>query len=57
MISYEGAKRFAPPEDRIAMRLENRVGPYEFPPPDFKTWFVNRVRTLAEHYGIAKRNP
>ena len=57
IISYEGAKRFAPPDDRFALHLENRVDPYEFPPPDFKTWFVNRVRTLAEHYGIAKRNP
>jgi ferredoxin-type protein NapG len=57
IISYEGAKRFAPPKERFALRLENRVAPYEFPPPDFKTWFVNRIRTLAEHHGIAKRNP
>jgi ferredoxin-type protein NapG len=55
-LSYEGAKRFDSPKKRIALRLENHVGPYEFPPPNFKTWFVNRVRTLAEHYGIVKRN-
>ncbi|MBN1105881.1 MAG: 4Fe-4S binding protein [Deltaproteobacteria bacterium] len=56
-ISYQGAKRFDPPEGRFALRLEDRVGPYEFPPPDFRTWFVNRVRTLAEKYGILGRNP
>jgi ferredoxin-type protein NapG len=56
IISYEGAKRFAPPEVRFALQLEDRVGPYEFPPPDFKTWFVNRIKTLSEHYGIAKRS-
>jgi ferredoxin-type protein NapG len=56
IVSYKGAKRFAPPKTRFALRLEDRVGPYEFPPPDFKTWFVNRIRTLAEHYGIRKRN-
>lgn len=55
-ISYEGARRFDPPHQRFALRLEDRVSPYEFPPPDFKTWFINRVRTLAEHYGIVERN-
>jgi ferredoxin-type protein NapF len=54
-ISYKGAKRFDPPKKRVALRLENHVGPYEFPPPDFNTWFKNRVRTLAEHYGIVER--
>jgi ferredoxin-type protein NapG len=57
LISYEGAKRYAPLERRLAYRLEDRVGPYEFPPPDFKTWFVNRLRTLAERYGLSKRHP
>ena len=54
-ISSEGSKRFDPSEQRFVLRLEDRVGPYEFPPPDFKAWFVNRVKTLAEHYGIVQR--
>lgn len=53
-LSYQGSRRFAPSQKRIAMRLEDRVGPYEFPPPDFGTWFINRVRTLAEYYGWGK---
>ena len=55
-VSYKGAKRFDPPEKRFAMRLEDRVGPYEFPPPDFKTWISNRLRTLAEHHGIVNKD-
>lgn len=51
-ISYKGAKRFDPTGKRVALRLEDRVGPYEVPPSDFKTWFVNRIRTLSEHYGL-----
>ena len=54
-ISYAGAKRFNPPDRRLTLRLEDRVGPYEFPQPDFKTWFVGRIRTLMEHYGVIRR--
>lgn len=54
-ITYEGARRFDLPDKHFALRMEDRVGPYEFPPPDFGTWFFNRVRTLAEKYGILGR--
>ena len=54
-LSYEGAKRFNRSQERFLIRLEDHVGPYEFPPPDFTTWFGNRMKTLAEHYGMIKR--
>lgn len=55
IISYRGARRFERPDIRFARRLENRVGPYEFPPPDFKTWFVNRIETLIDRYGFVEK--
>lgn len=54
-LSYQGARRYPRPAVRLATRLDDRVGPYEFPPPDFKTWLINRTRTLAESYGIVER--
>jgi ferredoxin len=54
-LSYEGAKRFDPPEKRWTLRLEDRVEPYEIPPPNYRTWFINRIRKILEHYGVMAR--
>jgi ferredoxin-type protein NapG len=54
VVMYDKLKRYDAPEKRLALRLEDRVEPYEFPPPDFKTWFVQRIGKLAKHYGIMK---
>ncbi len=54
VVLYEKVKRFDPSENRFALRHENRVGPYDFPPPDFKTWLAGRIEKLAKRYGIMK---
>jgi ferredoxin-type protein NapF len=54
-ISPEGARRVARPEGRLLTELEDRVGPYESPPPAYPEWFVNRIEKLAEQYGILKK--
>lgn len=56
VLVYRGAVRFERPARRFSRRLEDRVGPYDFPPPDFGTWFANRVRSLLEHYGLTGKN-
>ncbi len=55
IISPEGAQRTRRQEGRILTALEDRVGPYENPPPPFETWLSNRIEKLAQHYGILKR--
>jgi len=54
VVHYDKIKRYNPSENRVVFRLEDRVAPYEFPPPDFKTWFAERIEKLARHYGIMK---
>lgn len=51
---YENVTRYERPEKRFAVRLEDRTEPYRFPPPDFKTWFVERIEHLARHHGLIK---
>jgi len=51
---YDKYKRFDAPKYRLALRLEDRVEPYEYPPPGFRTWFVQRIEKLARYYGIMK---
>jgi ferredoxin-type protein NapG len=53
-ISPEGARRTRRQEGRILAALQDRVGPYENPPPTFPKWLKNRLEKLAEHYGIQK---
>ena len=55
VLTSEGAKRYDPQPGRLLARLEDRVGPYEIPPPSYGDWFANRLRTLAEHYGLRPR--
>jgi len=52
VIHYDKFKRFEAPSKGLALRLEDRVEPYQFPPPDFKTWFVQRIEKLARYYGV-----
>ncbi|MEM5788600.1 MAG: 4Fe-4S dicluster domain-containing protein [Syntrophobacteraceae bacterium] len=54
-ISPEGARRTKRQEGRILVSLEDRVGPYDVPPPDFSEWFSNRLEKLAEYYGMSKK--
>lgn len=54
-ISPEGARRTQRQGGRLLVSLEDRVGPYENPPPGFPEWFKNRLEKLAEHYGMLKR--
>lgn len=54
-ISPEGARRTQRQGGRILMAVEDRVGPYENPPPAFPEWLKNRLLKLAEHYGVKKR--
>jgi len=54
VVYYDKVKRFRPLEKRIALKLEDHVGPYDFPPPDFWTWFRQRITKLAKHHGLVK---
>ncbi|MEN6437254.1 MAG: 4Fe-4S dicluster domain-containing protein [Syntrophobacter sp.] len=54
-ISPEGARRTHRQDGRILVALNDRVGPYENPPPPFSKWFTNRLEKLAEHYSILKK--
>jgi len=55
IISPEGARRTKRQPGRFILAVEDRVGPYEVPPPAYSEWFKNRLEKLAEHYGIVKR--
>ncbi|MBN2687383.1 MAG: 4Fe-4S dicluster domain-containing protein [Deltaproteobacteria bacterium] len=52
IVNYDKDRRFDAPEKLVAMRLEDRVGPYEYPPPGFKTWLAERIKKLARYHGI-----
>ncbi|MGC9324718.1 MAG: 4Fe-4S dicluster domain-containing protein [Desulfomonilia bacterium] len=52
VVYYDRVKRYEPPEKGFRVRLEDRLGPYEFPPDPFITWLKNRILRLAQHYGI-----
>jgi len=47
-----GARRFQPQPGRIIVALEDRVGPYEVPPPSYSEWFSKRIRILAQNFGL-----
>lgn len=49
-----GAKRYEPQPGQFLTHLEDRVGPYEVPPPPYPEWFANRIRILARNYGLIK---
>ncbi len=51
-VVYENPLRPAPAEKRIAARPEDRIGPYEFPPDDFKTWLGKRLEKIAANHGL-----
>jgi ferredoxin len=55
VLTNEGAKRYDPQPGRFLTRLEDRVGPYEIPPPSYGDWLANRLRMLAEHYGLRSK--
>ncbi|MCK9230404.1 MAG: 4Fe-4S dicluster domain-containing protein [Syntrophales bacterium] len=52
VIFYEKYTRSEQPGKRVTVKLENRTEPLRFPPPDFKTWFVERIRQLARYHGL-----
>ncbi len=54
VVYYDKIRRFAAPAKRLTLRLEDRVEPYEYPPPGFRTWFARRIEKLARYYGIMK---
>ncbi len=54
VVHYDKVRRYVRPEKRIMVRYEDRIGPYEFPPDDFGTWFRKRIQHLARHYGLSK---
>jgi len=54
VVHYDKVKRFDPSGNRFVLQLEDRVGPYDFPQSNFKTWFAGRIEKLAKHYGIIK---
>jgi ferredoxin len=47
-----GARRYQPQPGRFIVALEDRVGPYEVPPPSYAEWFTRRIRILARNYGL-----
>ena len=51
-VFYQDVPRYDPPEKRIAVRPEDRIGPYEFPPDDFKTWLGKRLRRIGANHGL-----
>ncbi len=55
LLTSEGAKRYQPQPGRIITRLEDRVGPYEIEPAPYSEWFLNRLRSLAGHYGLGSK--
>lgn len=48
------AKRYQPQPGRIITSLEDRIGPYEVPPPSYPEWLTKRIRILARNYGLIK---
>ncbi|MDR1776206.1 MAG: 4Fe-4S binding protein [Desulfovibrio sp.] len=54
IMTSEGAKRYAPQPGRIIARLEDRVGPYDIPPPPWTEWFKNRVTGIVQRMGFGK---
>lgn len=50
-IKYEAAVRYPAGEGHFAVRPENRVAPYEFPPDDFGTWLKKRVEKIGKNHG------
>ncbi len=54
VLSSEGAKRYQPQPGHIITRLDDRVGPYEVAPAPYTEWLANRLRSLAQRYGLTK---
>lgn len=53
-VRYDLVRRLERPEARLAVKLEDRLGPYEYPPDPFSVWFKNRIESLARRYGIIR---
>ncbi len=53
-IKYEHALRYPAGEDHFAVRLEDRVAPYEFAQDDLVTWLRKRVEKIGKNHGIPK---
>lgn len=51
-VAYEDPKRYPATEKRIALRPEDRIGPYEFEQDDFMTWFGKRLEKIARNHGM-----
>ncbi len=52
VVNYNKVKRFQPSEKLFALKHEDNVGPYEFPPPSFGEWLSKRIKKLARSYGL-----
>jgi ferredoxin-type protein NapG len=52
VVYYDKVKRFQPSQKIIALKHEDNVGPYDFPPPGFGEWLGSRIKKLARHYGL-----
>ena len=51
-VVYDKVRRFEPPRERFLVRLEDRTEAED--DSAFGEWFVTRIQSLAEHYGLAK---
>lgn len=51
-VFSDKVRRFDPPGGRLLVRLEDRTAAEG--EGDFGEWFVTRIQTLAEHYGLRK---
>ncbi len=54
-VVYEDVKRYPAPQKRIAVRPEDRLGPYEFEQDDFTTWFGKRMKKIAQNHGMVDK--
>jgi ferredoxin len=52
LLSADGAKRYDPQPGHLLLRLDDRLGAYEVPPPPYTQWLSNRLRALAQRYGF-----
>ena len=53
-ITIDGsfARRYDAHPERLVTALPDRVGPYDVAPPTYDQWLLNRLRVLAQHYGL-----
>lgn len=55
VVYYDKVKRFQPSEKILALKHEDNIGPYDFPPPSFGEWLSKRIKKLAGHYGLISK--